>query len=1420
MTDLLTNVLRFLRRRTSHRRRSMLRRSRSLLSERSECQTLEVRLLLSATGSDRDTYLVLLDDADTQLATSQAATRADQQAEFLTDVQRFLDEPVELRFDYTNAINAVALLLTDQQADAIAEMSSVASVLKDASSRLQSNSAELTGAAGIWDGTAIGGGIAGTFGEGVLIGIIDSGIDFDNVSFAEVGPNDGYIHQNPFGDGVYVGIGNPSHPDYDPSLPFNNKLVGAWNFTSDAINSSEDADHGTSAAGIAAGNFVTVPVPGTAATSEISGVAPHANIISYDVCTSLDDCSNSAIMAAVDQAIADGVDVINLSIGGGTEDPWDAVMASALLNAHAAGIFVAVSGGNEGPDAATLTAPADAPWVAGVAAVGVDDVARTSISVIGTNDHTSIASIRATPGEGITISETVGPAPVIHAADVSPGDPRGSSAYVSNTFAGSIALIDRGDSLFETKVQHAVDAGAIAVVMINNIDGPNITMAGVDGFSIPSVLISREDGTALRERLQFDPDATLQLNAQVFQESTVVSSFSSRGENPQIDTLAPVIAAPGEDNLILAPVAENGNDRWEYFSGTSAASPHIAGAAALLASLHADWTPAEIQSALQITATSSAEIVEDFSLATSDPFAVGSGLVNVAQAARAGFVLNETAANFTAADPSRGGVPEQLNLPSFVDSGIGSSASWTRTFTSTQATTVTWTPSFVSDHGLTLSLDQSELVLNGGATATFTLTAQVVANSNDWLFGEVVFTPDADLPVARFPVAVQPEPMVGITIIPSGSGTDVSEAGAVDSYEIRLNTVPSQGVMIQVTAPEGLEVSGDGNIFRASLTFSRADDTPQTITVRAIDDELLEGRQTAIVTHAVVSPTANSEYTTATTISDVAVSVFDDDVGPDGNLPQPSIIGPSGVQDTTRPTIEWTPVDGAEAYVVQVALPSSTDDQFWTTTTTETSATPDIDFGIGLYLFKVQAVFPGGALSGFQGSSFQVNLPTVLDALPFYADDVQPTFTWQPVTGAASYRIFVTNSTTQQNGFINTGEITGTAFTPATPLEFGLHRIWVRAIGEDGYPGQWSAPIQYNIGSQLIGPLTPTFDNLPTFSWTEATGAASFEFYLRAPDGTVTNPRGLTQNSWTPASPLANGRYSWWVRGYTAADRPGVWSERGETWIGGRPTLLSPVEPQDAAPEFSWSPVDGAASYEVFLNRVDVASHILRVADLDSAKFTPPILVPGEYALWVRATNSEGAFGPWSSRHNFVITDANGTATATPAELQVISLSSTPTLSWAASADTATVEVHLFNGHTSVRQTGLTGQSWQAPELASGNWTWWARAVDADGIPGPWSEQAVIDTTGRTIALSPTGTAAADAIFSWLPVLNADRYILQVNNLTTGESRVIREDDLQETTFQPAASLAAGTYRFWVRAIEDSNPNEGFWSFAVDFAVV
>ncbi|MCA9946970.1 MAG: S8 family serine peptidase, partial [Anaerolineales bacterium] len=216
--------------------------------------------------------------------------------------------------------------------------------------------------------------------------------------------------------------------------------------------------------------------------------------------------------------------------------------------------------------------------------------------------------------------------------------------------------------------------------------------------------------------------------------------------------ISPNVTAPGTD--ILAAYGTGGAIEWDMISGTSMASPHVAGAGALLMSLHPDWTPAEIQSALMTTGVT--DMLKEDGTTPADPFDYGGGRINLNVAALAGLVLDESIINYQNANPANGGDAKTLNIASFGNAQCLLECSWTRTVRSTQAASVTWTASVAGPMGLTVT--PASFVLGAGETQEIVVTADVSAlPAGDWVFGEVTLEPSvAGIPTAGFPVAVIP----------------------------------------------------------------------------------------------------------------------------------------------------------------------------------------------------------------------------------------------------------------------------------------------------------------------------------------------------------------------------------------------------------------------------------------------------------------------------------------------------------------------------------------------------------------------------------------------------------------------------------------------------------------------------------------
>ena len=687
-------------------------------------------------------------DADSRAVVDYREHLEEAQLEFIEEMERNLGRDVEVPYTYQFAVNGIAAVLTPEEAQEIARLPEVADIMPDQERQMHTDRGpQRIGADAAWNAIEALGLPEDYKGEGMVIGVIDTGISPGNDSFADVGA-DGYDHENP--RGRYYGVCDPAYPDYDEDFPCNDKLIGAYNFVNTAPAYDYDG-HGSHTSSTAGGNVVrgvTKTVDGTDHSFDISGVAPHANIISYLGC-----CSLSGLTAAIDQAIQDEVDVINYSIGSDAPSAlWSDFDTVGFLNARAAGIFVATSNGNSGPLDATTGSPADAPWIISVGASTHD---RYNQNVL-TDLMSSAGGLPDIEGKGVTGS-LAEEAPIIYAGDV--GDPLClSNSGHEEEFGGKIVVCDRGVNGRVEKSENVAAQGAAGFVLVN--DELNGDSLNGDEFAVPGVFIGHADGQALKEWLRNGAaDHTARIRGVDFVVDDVyadrMASFSSRGPNRAVDTLVPDVVAPGVD--ILAALGSGSYDVNEhgFVSGTSMASPHVAGAAALVKQARPSWTPAQIQSALMTTARNHV-LNHDGERAT--PYAQGAGLVDVGAAIMAGLLFDETYENYVAANPDAGGDPRALNLPSFANTSCVGTCQWTRT---AQAPVemegdVTWSVSTESDPGLVLDVQLSDATVSPGESIQIDVTAEVSPETEGTtVFGWITLTPDdPDVPTVTMPVAV------------------------------------------------------------------------------------------------------------------------------------------------------------------------------------------------------------------------------------------------------------------------------------------------------------------------------------------------------------------------------------------------------------------------------------------------------------------------------------------------------------------------------------------------------------------------------------------------------------------------------------------------------------------------------------------
>jgi hypothetical protein len=354
-----------------------------------------------------------------------------------------------------------------------------------------------------------------------------------------------------------------------------------------------------------------------------------------------------------------------------------------------------------------------------------------------------------------------------------------------------------------------------------------------------------------------------------------------------------------------------------------------------------------------------------------------------------------------------------------------------------------------------------------------------------------------------------------------------------------------------------------------------------------------------------------------------------------------------GTAYVLRPTLTWTAIAGATSYNIWINNESTGQARYYLSTSTAASQTVTSDFAIGKYRVQIQPVF--GAVIGNWNppTSIFVLPPVVLATMPKVQLVSRPAILWNALPGAVKYDLWIDNVTTGQTQFVRQ-DVTGTSFTPSADLPMGIYRVWVRAVDKIGNFGAWSARYDAQVlpGAIPVGPLSATFDRTPTFSWQPVTGAIRYEVYVRNSSAiNVYNGQSTTATNWTPTVNLPDGQYRWWVVAVNAANYKSGGATITDLFVGGRPTIVAPVAGSSSSirtPIFTWKAVDGAATYVLQVNRIDVATgKIIFRTGLTGTSFTATAALPaGTYRAWVQAVSTSGSSSPFSLEVNFTITSA------------------------------------------------------------------------------------------------------------------------------------------------------------------------------------
>ncbi|KAI5079743.1 hypothetical protein GOP47_0005222 [Adiantum capillus-veneris] len=704
-------------------------------------------------------------------------------------------------YSYTHLVNGFSAFLTAQQADILYQKEEVVLVERDTKLSIQTTYTPsylgLPGGAWQEEGGAI------NAGEGIVIGILDTGIDPTHPSFS-ANTLKPYPKPDRFQGSCEVA------PEF-PEGSCNKKLVGAQHFAKAAIASGEfnatfdfaspfDGDgHGTHTASTAAGNNGVEVIVDGLSFGFASGMAPRAHIAVYKALYRGVGGFIADVVAAIEQAVKDKVDILSLSIGPNGPPPGIAtyfnIFDMTMLSANKAGVFVVQAAGNAGPSHQSILS--FSPWICSVAA-SVHDRTYPNTLILGNNKtvegiglasgtpgnnmHNLILASDALKGDGSTLPDA--------------NDCQDPSLFKVDMVQGKVIIcsytidyIFGGESV--NKVVSAVqNLSAVGMVMVVTADFEGELTIPLIPFPIPAIIIPTTEGT--KTLLDYyngasNDTATVRITgsakAKFGHEAPKVAKFSSRGPDPQnddfraADVLKPNIMAPG--HMIWAGWSSVGIDSSAYqgqkfamISGTSMATPHIAGIAALIMKKNPQLSPAALASALATTAFTVDEHGEpllaqnpsndtSIELGPATPFDFGGGAVNATATLDPGLVFDagyedyvkflctipgasnvvQNATGVTCADPSSPSVAAtDLNLPSITIANLTSLRIVPRVVTSIAVAPETYKVTIVEPRGVLIAIKPMEFTIASNSTQELSVTITPAESDGKPSFGHFLLS--------------------------------------------------------------------------------------------------------------------------------------------------------------------------------------------------------------------------------------------------------------------------------------------------------------------------------------------------------------------------------------------------------------------------------------------------------------------------------------------------------------------------------------------------------------------------------------------------------------------------------------------------------------------------------------------------------
>jgi hypothetical protein len=659
----------------------------------------------------------------------------------------------------TVAYGGIAARVPANRISKLLSQPGVLAVQRDALNQPLDDNTAFLGATNVWP--TLGG--SGSAGSNVVIGMIDTGIWPEHPMMSPAGVSapagglKGCSDFNTTADTAHLG----------PAFSCNNKLIGAYaktatymantgsdgqefcNNSSGKCSPRDSEGHGTHTTTTAGGDCVASAMLYGVERGPVCGIAPGAHIETFRVCL-VHGCFSSDSVSAVQQAITDGVNVINFSISGGGS-PYTDPVELAFLDAFNAGISVNASAGNSGPGAAT--SDHGGPWVT---TVGASTGPRQFASTL----HLSADGGATFDQSGVTLTNGIAsPTPVVLAETLPKAGGGTEDALCQSDLApgaatGKVVACERGTNGRIDKGRRVLAGGAAGMILYNPVkmdqesDNHYLPAIHIDGPSAPFLSFVNGHTNVVATWAQ----GTAQPG-----QADMMASFSSRG--PTGDWIKPDVTAPGVQVLAgMTPqpdqtTADNGppGNLYQAIAGTSMSSPHSAGASALVKAAHTDWSPAEIKSALMTSSLQT--VVKEDGVTPADAFDMGAGRIQVDRAVNPTLVFNETYADMVAAG-SDSLHRIDLNIPSVDATTMSGSISTQRTAINVSGKNQTLDAQVSAPAGVTITVNDGKAIkVHKGDSVTFPIEIDAPSVANGQYQGRINLVPRKGANKVTIPVA-------------------------------------------------------------------------------------------------------------------------------------------------------------------------------------------------------------------------------------------------------------------------------------------------------------------------------------------------------------------------------------------------------------------------------------------------------------------------------------------------------------------------------------------------------------------------------------------------------------------------------------------------------------------------------------------